>query len=1125
MRLDDIAVGQRFTGLDPDGWVEIVAASPRGSDALEITYRRRDGTYNGQLVYEDDLADLAPATSGRMFDADPADFRLASEALRIRDAAKYDEFMSVATSNVHPLPHQLKAVYEELLPRVPLRFLLADDPGAGKTIMAGLYVKQLMLRDDVQRCLIVAPGGLVEQWQDELGEKFGLEFTILTNDLIQAQRTGSVFDAHPLLIARMDHLARNEDLKEQLGSATWDLVIVDEAHRMSAHIFGHETKKSLRFRLGEALRDRTRHFLLMTATPHAGKEEDFQLFMSLLDPDTFAGRPQEGAVQLDPSAFMRRMVKEDLVTLDGKPLFPQRVATTVEFQLSGPEQKLYEEVSEYVRTEMNRADKLDGKRKNTVGFALTVLQRRLASSPEAIYQSLRRRYERLQKRRQDVANGITAEDFIVDALDEDDEYYPSGEYENFSSEVADSATSARTLVELDAELAVLKELRDHARRLRDSQPDVKWAQLSALIQDNTLGVGDERRKLIIFTEHRDTLEYLRHQISVLLGDPEAVLAIHGGVSRKERRRVTEEFTHNERAQFLIATDAAGEGLNLQAAHLMVNYDLPWNPNRLEQRFGRVHRIGQQYTCQLWNLVAANTREGDVYLTLLRKLEEMGKAYHGKVFDVLGEAFSDGRSLKDLMIEAIRYGDDPAVRARMQETVNAQAGEGVKALIEEHDLEHDHLSPDDVENLRIQMEGALARRLAPHFIHDAFREAFTRLGGRWAQRGPMTYEIKHVPQRFRKKQTAIATAYSRVTFDPTQLEHGDTPAALLAPGHPLHDEVLNQAFDAYGDALEQGAVFESPDVTEPQLLVGIALEIVDGMNEVIDRQFRYVYVNRHGDVMGAGYTPHLDLDPHAGAVDTQALSSAPEAERRAIDFAVEELLPTRLDELRPAREVRMDRLRGAAYSRLTHEINRLSERAAEAKEAEDQGRTPKRSSASLIAASAELLERRTRREQLIEKQRKLRAKLPKIVSYAVVLPADGARDWAEDPATAFSERRAVRKVMAMEQALGRTPHEMPRNNEGFDILSIPPEGPAITIEVKGRLKGATDFVITRSEVMTSKNKQPDYRLALVAVDPDDEDADELTYVQDPFHGISFGGYETGSQVLPWKAVWEQGREPW
>lgn len=326
-------------------------------------------------------------------------FRLVSEAHRIRLAYLFDPHLAVYTSLVEPLPHQITAVYDEMLTRQPLRFLLADDPGAGKTIMAGLFIRELLIRGDLQRCLIVCPGSLIVQWQDELLQKFHLPFEILTNDHIETSRTGNPFTEKNLLIARLDHLSRNEDLQAKLRQSDWDLVVVDEAHKLSASFSGGEIKETKRYKLGKLLSTLTRHFLLMTATPHNGKEQDFQLFLALLDGDRFEERFRDGVHTCDVSDLMRRLVKEDLLKFDGKPLFPERQAHTVQYTLPDQEAALYKHVTDYVREEFNRAEALanDG-RKVTVGFALTVLQRRLASSPETIYQSLRRRRERLEQR-------------------------------------------------------------------------------------------------------------------------------------------------------------------------------------------------------------------------------------------------------------------------------------------------------------------------------------------------------------------------------------------------------------------------------------------------------------------------------------------------------------------------------------------------------------------------------------------------------------------------------------------------------------------------------------------------------------------------------------------------------
>ena len=403
MKLEDIQNNAAIRGITPDALVTVVSAQWFGSEALELTYKTPAGKVANELLYRHDEPRLEIVGQGRpwSFDGDGALFRLVSEAQRIRLAHLFDPVLAVHTSVVDPLPHQITAVYESMLPRQPLRFLLADDPGAGKTIMAGLLIKELIARGDLQRCLIVCPGSLAEQWQDELNSRFHLPFEILTNDKMEAARTGNWFLETNLVIARLDKLSRNENVQQKLEApdCRWDLVVCDEAHKMSATVFGGETKYTKRYRLGQLLSTLTRHFLLMTATPHNGKEADFQLFMALLDGDRFEGRYRDGMHSADVSDLMRRMVKESLLKFDGTPLFQQRIAYTVPYKLSDPEARLYKAVTDYVREEFNRAEALENdKRAGTVGFALTILQRRLASSPEAIYQSLRRRRERLESR-------------------------------------------------------------------------------------------------------------------------------------------------------------------------------------------------------------------------------------------------------------------------------------------------------------------------------------------------------------------------------------------------------------------------------------------------------------------------------------------------------------------------------------------------------------------------------------------------------------------------------------------------------------------------------------------------------------------------------------------------------
>jgi len=379
LRLEELQPNATVHGIVPDGPVTVVSVTWHGPDALTLVYRRPDGRVADEILYRNDEARLEQVQASRpwSFDGDGALFRLVAEAHRIRLAHLFDPLLAVHTSLVEPLPHQITAVYEAMLPRQPLRFLLADDPGAGKTIMTGLLLKELMVRGDVHRCLIVCPGNLVEQWQDELHQRFQLPFEILTNDKLEAARTGNWFLENDLIIARLDKLARDQDAQQKLAvpDARFDLIVCDEAHKLSATFFGGEVKYTKRYRLGQLLSSLTRHFLLLTATPHNGKEEDFQLFLALLDPDRFEGRFRDGVHRVDVSDLMRRMVKEDLLRFDGQPLFPERIAYTAPYKLSDSEARLYEAVTEYVR----------------------ILQRRLASSPEAIYQSLRRRRQRLEK--------------------------------------------------------------------------------------------------------------------------------------------------------------------------------------------------------------------------------------------------------------------------------------------------------------------------------------------------------------------------------------------------------------------------------------------------------------------------------------------------------------------------------------------------------------------------------------------------------------------------------------------------------------------------------------------------------------------------------------------------------
>lgn len=1138
MLLEGLKPGLRVEGLIPAEIVTVIAVQWHGASALELTYKTTSGALGQQVVFRDDEDKLSIARrGGRPFDANATDFKLVAEAQRITLAGLFDPMLAVATSDIRPLPHQIRAVYGELLPRTPLRFLLADDPGAGKTIMAGLYIKELMLRDDVHKCLIVAPGGLVEQWQDELAFKFGLQFTLLTNDLIDSNVNLNAFETNPRLIARMDQLARNDQIQAQLRDAEWDLVVVDEAHRMGAHYFGGKLEKTKRFVLGELLGRITRHLLLMTATPHSGKEEDFQLFLTLLDRDRFEGRQRRAA---DTRGIMRRMVKEDLLTFEGRKLFPERIAETVPYLLTAAEHDLYQQVTDYVREGMNRADRMGGQRKNTVGFALTVLQRRLASSPEAIYRSLVRRTTRLERKKQEIRDGTYSEHeptIDVEGLDADE--YDAEQVEKLEEELLDAATASRTIAELDAEIAELTALTRMARQVRDSGKDRKWSELSEILNDHamTTDSSGRPRKLIIFTEHRDTLDYLQQRIGSLLGRPDVVRAIHGGIRRGERRQITEEFTKNPDCQILLATDAAGEGLNLQAAHLMVNYDLPWNPNRIEQRFGRIHRIGQEEVCRLWNLVASNTREGAVFVRLLDKIEEQRTAYGGKVFDVLGEAFTE-KPLRDLLIRAIQYGERPEVRAEMHAVIDRTVGDGLRELLDERALASEHLAEADLQTVRAAMDEARARRMQPHYIELAFKASFTRLGGRIARRERGRYEITNVPQHIRSAgKGPIATRYDRITFDLSQVQPDDQAGAgradLIAPGHHLHDAVMDGVIRLLGGALNAGTVLVSATLDEPHLLVGVIEEVADATGASVARRFGYAFVDSYGAVSPAGPAPYLDCvaAPDVPAVHAaRALPWLADAEDRATSWIITQQLPDYLASVQPRRAAELAKTRQLVSARLRNERDRLLLDAAVAAEKERAGTKPKESSESLNRKAVDLDHRLSRRMELLDQQAVMATKPPVILTAALVLPVrmvDGALP-ASTPMHATEtkgvERRGVDLVMARERELGRRPVEQTFTNKGFDILSTDAVGDTYRIEVKARIHGATDFFVTHNEVMTGKNAVPRYRLALVSVDPRGPHHDTVRYLDDPFGTTDIGDFDATGIRGDWSKTWAKGRAP-
>ena len=1080
------------------------------------------------------------------FTSDSEQMRLTSEAYRMRLAHLFDPYLAVHTSSVEPLPHQISAVYEAMLPKQPLRYVLADDPGAGKTIMTGLLLKELIIRGDVKRCLIVAPGSLVEQWQDEMLQKFHLRFDILTNDRIESAASGNVFTEINFCIARLDKLSRNEDVQNKLRRSEWDLIVCDEAHKMSASYNGEKTRYTMRFLLGRLLSNITRHFLLLTATPHNGKEEDFQLFLSLIDQDRFesAGKGHINKGSTDVSDIMRRLVKEDLLRFDGTPLFPERIAYTLNYDLSPKEAALYDDVTHYVQDEFNRADKLQNdKRKTTVGFALTILQRRLASSPEAIYQSLLRRRKRLEDRLEEEKAGRRTQPYVADELkpsdqdDDKDDYLDelsAEELETFEDTVSDQASAASTIEELEAEIAILKQLETQANNVRMSGEDRKWDELSKLLQDNEkmFDKSKRREKLIIFTEHRDTLNYLAGKISSLLGGQDTIVTIHGGMQRDRRREAETLFKEDTRVRVMIATDAAGEGINLQRAHLMINYDLPWNPNRLEQRFGRIHRIGQTEVCFLWNLVSDKTREGQVFKRLFTKLEQERAALGGKVFDILGKVRFDNKPLRDLLIEAIRYGSDPARRAELNTNIdNSLNREALEKLLQENALTSDTMDIHRVIAIREEMERMEAHKLQPYFIGRFFVKAFTALRGQIRRRESGRYEITHVPSAIRNKNAAegfgesVMPRYERVCFDKEhQNVPGQKPATLIYPGHPLMKAVIDIILEQNAELMKQGSIFidESDMSDETRILAYIestiqdGTRLPDGRRRIISKRLHFVELDGRGGYKNAGYAPYLDYNTPNQEELKAVMDYLPsqrwltyDVEQNIVDYASESIIQKHFGSVEKQRTEAVEKIQKAVRERLTAAVQYYDYRAVELKQSEAAGKAKSDLNSDNMERRARELEgRMKKRLKELEDERKISLRPPVIAGGALVVPRGLLNRLMGVPQPEMFSREgrdavelaAMNAVIAIERRKGFIPKDVSAENVGYDIESKIPDSEAKGgstlrfIEVKGRTAGAGTVTVTVNEILTALNKPDGYILAIVEVDGAKT---ATTYIRRPF----------------------------
>ncbi|WP_253852422.1 helicase-related protein [Microcystis aeruginosa] len=772
---------------------------------------------------------------------------------------------------------------------------------------------------------------------------------------------------------------------------------------------------------------------------------------------------------------------------------------------------------------------------------------------------MKRRRERLEKRLREeelLKRGQSLEMEFATVLDQDDidddfEDTDSSEREATVEEVVDQATAARTIAELQLEIALLKELEDLANTVRRSGKDRKWEEFSHLFQDQAemFDAGGYRRKIVVFTEHRDTLNYLKERIGTLLGNPETVVTIHGGMGREDRKKAEEGFKQDVGVQVLLATDAAGEGINLQRAHLMVNYDLPWNPNRLEQRFGRIHRIGQTEVCHLWNLVAHETREGDVYRTLLEKLEAEQKALGGRVFDVLGKAIA-GKELRELLIKAIRYGDRPDIKARLNQVISEKLDqERLRELLQERALARDSMDASKVQKIREDMERAEARRLQPHFIAAFFLEAFQRLGGTLRQREPKRYEITNVPAVIRNRDRffgigePILKRYERICFDKELISIPGKPVAtFVCPGHPLLDATIDLVLERHRELLRRGAILVDDSDPSEEIRALVYLEHAiqdarlnpDGRRRVVSRRMQYVELfepqrhRGHGE-RDAGYAPYLDYRPLAEEERVlvepiiDSLDIGNEIEKKATSYAIANLVSSHLREVRQRKEELIEKTIAAVKDRLTKEINHWDHRANQLRLQEEAGKTNARINSNKARARADELQTRLqKRLSELEQERQLSPLPPVVVGAALVVPGGllgrllGKPMFARD--TKRIEQLAMAAVMATEKALGYEPRDVSAEKCGYDIESRRTgTGRLRFIEVKGRVEGADTVTVTKNEICLALNKSESFLLALVSVSPSEEV--RVRYVRQPFQrepdfGVCSVNYN-------WRELWDRG----
>ncbi len=1007
---------------------------------------------------------------------------LALEAKRIRFAHQFDPFCAVNVSQIDPLPHQIEGVYYYILKQPRIRFLLADDPGAGKTIMAGLVLKELKQRGIIERTLIVVPSHLINQWRRELKEKFGETFRVVDRAVMNASWGRHVWQDDSQLITSMD-FAKQEEVMQSMVDVKWDLVIVDEAHNMAAYRYGQNLVKTQRYKLGELLSRNSDFLLLITATPHRGDPENFRLLLDLLEPGFFATTYMlEESIRnrdnLSP-LFLRRL-KEDLRNFDRKPLFPPRHTITIRYYLNDDEKRLYNAVTEYVEKYYRKAIDKD---RRSVAFALIILQRRLASSVRAIRRSLERRIKRLRELSEKMEKGEIPKEprYIYEELEDESE----AERWRIEDELSEMLTTAETIYELREELDKLEELVRLAYEAEKREIETKLNELRKVIESERLKQTEE--KLLIFTEFRDTLEYL---VEKLKSWGFSVCYIHGSQQLDERIAAETEFNQTA-TQIMVSTEAGGAGINLQfRCWLMVNYDIPWNPNRLEQRMGRLHRYLQQNEVHIYNLVSTDTREGKILSTLFDKLKIISKQLGSdRVYDVIGEVIL-GRSLQDLILEAVT--NKRSMEDILRDFDRITNEESIRRLKE---VMVEGLAIKHVDLTRVigEMRIAKENRLVPEYIEKFFMKAANKLGLKIEQRSDGLYRIQNVPYEIRKVSYKFKLRYgepyreySRFSF--VKDEAVRKQAEFIAPGHPLLEALVEKISENYRTDLEKGATFIDPSGRLDGLLWFIESEINDGNGDVVGKKIFVLYQSIN-EIRPVSPSILWDLKSDGTHVPERFLELA-SREDDIISYTTDTILPPYLEELKERRKQDAEVKRRYGISSIEHLISESEDKLRSYEYRKAHGEDMDIAIQSERKRKEDLIRRREQLEKQIQAETHLLLSPPKIIGVAAVLPKAPTDDVLEE--SEEIEKIGMDIAMKFELAQGRSPENVSAQNLGFDIRSRASDESFRYIEVKTRAMEGK-IALTPNEWLMAHRLGDEYWLYVVT---NVDTAPELYTIQNP-----------------------------